>query len=461
MRKQLVKKIGRYLCTTGFGLILIAGNGLQAFAAEVAPITKPKINPWSIHTLNEGERYGIYPLAWYYDGTFQKPLTADKFKALLDATDAKLDSLGFKQKSVSELKPEHGMTREYFINALYQLLTSYELPQTFQLNTNNSIEYMTKAKLIQGTNSGLELDKPITVEQAAVIASRAVEYVYDKAESGANGLLWKVTNGSNTLYLLGSIHLGISEMYPMEKHIRDAFDASEELWVEANIAAPVPAEASEILTYKDGTTIKDHVSTETYNKLQQVLTKLGIPIQAFDTYKASFVANSLSGFGFFHSNEEQSFAGNAGIDKYFLTKAILDKKPIHELEGLAFQFNLLYNDPDQVQEKGLSEVLEAILAGKEAQEEATLIREKQMDWVRGDLQGYSEVNSKFQEADTSGMTEKLIGTRDQNMAKKMEELLERDGKHTTFVVVGSDHYATKGMVVDLLKEKGYHVEFVQ
>lgn len=459
--KKLGKKVSRLVCTAGFGLALLGSSIPQAYAAEATALAGPQISPWALSVLNEGEKYGIYPISWYYDGTFQKPISSDKLKSLLDATDAKLDLLGYTQKPLPAYESEQAITRQSVIHSVYQLLSSYELPQVFNLNTNNPVDYMTKAKLVQGTNLGLELDKPITVEQAAIIASRMIEYAYDRTDKGAKGLMWKVTNGDNTLYLLGSLHLGIPEMYPIEKDVRDAFEASEELWVEANIIAPSSAEINNMLVYTDGTGLKDHVSKETYDKLQQVLTKLGMPSNTFDQYKPSIVSSNLSTVGFFKSQEEQTYAVNAGIDMYFLTKSLLAQKPIHELEGLAFQYNLLYNAPDEKQEKDLADVLDAILSGKDLSEGVKLVREKQMDWVEGDLQGYNATTTAVQQADDSGLTDILLGDRDQNMAKKLAELLEREGKHTSFIVVGSDHYATKGMVVDILKEKGYKVEFVQ
>jgi uncharacterized protein YbaP (TraB family) len=40
------------------------------------------------------------------------------------------------------------------------------------------------------------------------------------------GLFWKATSGANTIYLLGSIHLGSKDMYPLPREFEDAFAAS-------------------------------------------------------------------------------------------------------------------------------------------------------------------------------------------------------------------------------------------
>lgn len=56
---------------------------------------------------------------------------------------------------------------------------------------------------------------------------------------------------------------------PDEKSIRDAFEASDDLWVEADIVGGDMDYMTEKMMYSDGTTLKDHVSAETYSKLQR------------------------------------------------------------------------------------------------------------------------------------------------------------------------------------------------
>ena len=44
--------------------------------------------------------------------------------------------------------------------------------------------------------------------------------------------LWKFTSAGNSVYLLGSIHAGSPDMYPLPKPVEDAFAASSVLLVE-------------------------------------------------------------------------------------------------------------------------------------------------------------------------------------------------------------------------------------
>ncbi|MNO63142.1 TraB family protein [compost metagenome] len=466
MKSSIWNKLGRTLLSTTLGTSLILGGVLTAKANE-APAAVPQISSWSVSNLHEGEKYGIFPLTWYYDGTFQQPIDAAKFQSLITATTAKLDALGFKKKPVILAVPSDSkeITRDTVIQSLYRVLNSYELPESFEMGNNTPVEYLQKKGIVNGTNRGLDLSLPCTVEQAAVLASRLVEYTYETAQGGANGLFWKVTNKGNTLYLLGSIHIGIPEMYPFQKNIKDAFEESESLWVEANLLSSdqeTMAYFQQLQLYNDGTTLKDHISKETYEKLQKLTTKLNMPANSFDTIKPWAITTSLSLLSLLNSPDEISQASTLGVDMYLLTSAMLSGKPIHELEGIKLQGDILSNVTPEQQEKELNQMLDALL--DESTDELNLpeeFKKAQLQWAKGDLDAFSKSFLISGSANDSPESQRLLGDRDKNMANKLAELLEAEGESTHFVVVGAAHFVTKDMVLDQLKKKGYTVEFIQ
>lgn len=452
------KKLGKWAGAGVLGLTILLGHVYPLKAAE--PVQVPFLSEWSISTLNEGEKYGIFPLAWYKDESFLQPIPADKFADLLKATEKKLDQLGLKKKAALYWSDNRVATREAVAVSLHKLLANYEWPagKGADVTALAPLEYMRKHGLVKGTSAGLELDQPATVEQAAVMASRVVEFANDLAGGGAKGLLWKVTKGQNTLYLLGSIHMGTTDMYPMQKTIRDAYEASDDLWVEADILAGDMNYMLEKMIYSDGTTLKDQVSADTYSKLQKALASMKLPENAFDGYKPFAVGLSLVTVGYTGSPEEGELAMLTGIDRYFLAKAMLEQKPVHELEGIKLQADLLSGVPAEQQEKELNVILDSLLSGKEPAASYQVLQDMQAKWVQGDLEGMTRVLSVEGQFDAGGLNQRLVGERDKNMANKLAQLLEQEGEHTSFVVVGSAHYALKGMVLDQLKEKGYQVE---
>lgn len=459
---QANKRWSKLIRWTGAGalsLAILLGHVIPAFGqTPVAPI----LSPWSVSTLNEGEKYGIFPLAWYEDGTFQQPIPADKFHTLMEGTAKKLDLLGLKKKNPSlTFATDRVITREMVITSLYKLLANYELPEAFALNGHSPIDYMKTNGLVKGTSTGLELDQPSTVEQATVMASRMVEFAYDKVGGGSEGLMWKVTNGKNTMYLLGSIHMGITEMYPMQQNIREAYEQSDDLWVEADIVNGDVAYLSQQMVYTDGSTLKDHVSAGTYDKMQKLLAQLGLPADSFDAYKPFAVTLSLPTMGYISEKMDVQLAMLTGVDRYFLTKAMLDDKPIHELEGIKLQADLFANVPAEQQEKELNIMLDSALTEKGMQESAKLLKDMQTEWVEGDLEGLTQIMTTHGDFDAGEVNQRLLGERDKNMANKLAEVLEKEGERTSFVVVGAAHFAMKGMVIDQLKAKGYNVQQVK
>ncbi|MCG7409081.1 TraB/GumN family protein [Paenibacillus sp. ACRRX] len=445
-------------------LIAILGVVVPVQANE-ASASVPQISPWSIKVLNEGEKYGIFPLTWYYDGTFQKPITQDKFQSLITATSTKLDALALKKKHTFAAPHVTGMiTRETVMTSVYSVLAQYEWPETLEIDKYEPIAYLQTKGIINGTGKGLDLNKPSTVEQAAVMASRLVEYAYDAVGGGSKGLLWKATKGNNTMYLLGSIHLGDPVMYPMQKSVRDAFKQSDSLWVEVDLQGnpDAMAEFSQLMFYTDGTKLSEHISKETYEKLQKALDKLNVSKDAFDSFKPWAISNNLSMSMMTGSSDEMVQAAALGIDMYFTSSALLTGKPIHELEGLKLQGDLFNNVPAAVQEKELNDALDQILTPTEKSNEVLeAFKGWQKQWAKAELEQFTKSFTSSEDMVQSEQAQRLFGERDKNMAKKLMELLDKEGSSTHFVVVGAGHFVIKDMIIDQLKAKGYDVQFVK
>ncbi|SDE83077.1 TraB family protein [Fontibacillus panacisegetis] len=214
--------------------------------------------------------------------------------------------------------------------------------------------------------------------------------------------------------------------------------------------------------YNDGTTLKDHVSKETYKKLQKITTKLNLPANTFDTIKPWAITTSLSLLSFLKSPDELSQASTLGVDMYLITSAILSGKPVHELEGMKFQGDLLSNVAPEQQEKELNQILDALL--DESSDDINLpeeFRKAQLQWAKGDLNAFSKSFLISDSVSDNPESQRLLGDRDKNMANKLADLLEAEGKSTHFVVIGAAHFVTKDMVLDQLKKKGYTVEFIK
>ena len=85
--------------------------------------------------------------------------------------------------------------------------------------------------------------------------------------------LWRVSNQEHSIYLLGSIHYLKKENFPLHKAILDAFDASKSLVLEIDLNRVSPQAAQRVTLekaiYRDGETLQQNVSQQTYQLTEQ------------------------------------------------------------------------------------------------------------------------------------------------------------------------------------------------
>lgn len=420
----------------------------------------PQISEWALSTLNEGEKYGIFPINWYYDGTFQQPITEERLQIILDNTSKKLELLNISQKSNFVPKTvENKSTKQSVITLLYNEIAKYELPQGLEIDKYEPVEYMVK----RGISSDSDLNSPFTLEQTAVLSTKLIEDIYKEANAGSKGFAWKVTNKDNTMYFLGSIHIGTTDLYPINYKLKEAFNESDELLVEVDVLQPKGIqEFIQIATYTDGTTIQDHVSPETYDKILKVCKKLNLPIEQYNKIKPWYLTNNLNVIISSGSEnmEDASLAANLGLDLYFITSAYSINKPIVELESYSSQAKIFDGLSDETQQQNLNDIMDIILSDDKSVTDISseIILNWQTMWQQGNIDSFKEDYTKALGEEESEFNMMLLGERDKNMAVKLSEMLERDGQNTYFVVVGAAHLVVDNMVIDQLKEKGYNVQ---
>ena len=274
--------------------------------------------------------------------------------------------------------------------------------------------------------------------------------LHDSGSADSKSFLWKVQSKTNTVYLLGSIHLFKKELYPLNKKIEEAFDQSDLLAVEANITDTRQLDLQKLIEkaiYLDDDTLEKHVSKETFELIRKRAEGLGLPLELINKQKPWFLGLMFTSVEFL----KLGFDPNHGIDKYFLSKAD-GKKRVLELESLDYQINLLSNFNDQDQELFL------LLTLKDANTQSQEVKELLQAWTSGDVTGLERIMTKSIDEDKrlSSIYEILIYDRNKNMASKIADFLKM--KESCFVIVGAGHLVGNKGIVEILKAKGYRVE---
>ncbi|URN95546.1 MAG: TraB/GumN family protein [Candidatus Pristimantibacillus lignocellulolyticus] len=272
----------------------------------------------------------------------------------------------------------------------------------------------------------------------------------------SKGYIWKVEKDGVEVHLLGSIHMGDEKMYPLRDEIEQAFDNSDHLVVEVNIAEgpdeKTAAEIQAMQVYSDGTTLKDHVSAETYARLQSFLVELDLPTNSYDTFKPWAIYLDMANYVSLSSG----YQGGLGIDMYYLSRAQLANKPILELESYKSQLNIFDSYSKELQEQQVNEVLDGIFGITETTAETDTSLDALANlWIQGDDAGLEELVASVEESPE--LYEKLLTNRHTGMLEKIEGYLGNEKKESYFVVVGYLHMLGKDGLITQLKEKGYTV----
>lgn len=412
----------------------------------------PSISEWAIETLNEGEKYGIYSTEWYFDGFLQE-IPVDKVNELLALTEKKVASLGLAEnKQYKPVSVKNDNTRGDIVNRLYNIVARYDLPVG-----TDAVQFMKEQNILQGSPNGLQLEKKATTQQAVLLAVRFIQSTYALAEQGSKGVAWVVEDEDTLIYLLGSIHLGTPDLYPFDKKLVTAFDESDALLVEANILDTEALEYySEKAMYTDGSTLKDAVAPETYAKLEQVAKLYDLPMDQLTVQKPWMLSSALSMLAMDDSfgMTPQEMAMH-GIDVYFLLNAQLQQKPVIELEGTRAQVDMFEGLSPEAQEQSLVAVLDSIIHPAE-ENQSEVLQEWFTSWKQGNVEEFAK-SFQAMEGTSSEFNETLFGLRDEQMAKKIMNVLEeKEGKY--FVVVGSGHFLIDKNIRYHLEKNGYKVK---
>jgi uncharacterized protein YbaP (TraB family) len=153
--------------------------------------------------------------------------------------------------------------------------------------------------------------------------------------------LWEVKGKSNTVFLLGSLHLMKKDMYPLDAAIETAYRDAQVVVFETDIAAlESPEFAMKLMaqaTYPEGETLKKNLPEATYSLLVSNLQASIGSAEAFEKFKPWMVAVTLVALEL----QKLGFSAEKGLDKHFYSRAKEDKKSIRALETPDEQLKLL------------------------------------------------------------------------------------------------------------------------
>lgn len=386
--------------------LTIVLSSTMVFAEEVIPEISPDMNPeimdtglaipkrdaskWALGELVDSDRYGLYKVEDLYKNNLKSPLNPDFKEMLLDNFSEKLENSNLEKVERPEFLAEikDSGSRGDFLRELYNRLLPYVQEESL---AKEPILYLKDIGVLRGNGREYFLDRRLSLEEGILFAKRSVDHIISENDLDTEGLMWKVENKGNTVYLLGSIHYGIPELYPLREEIMENFSNSEKLFVEVDITdqekllkammdmfSGMEEDLEKSLKYEDGTTLDMVVDKETYSEIVKIMEKYNIAEEEYVNLKIQGIDQKLNEIimeelldDFLEEAEElegeiEDFelefeeemedlldsefmkliveGPELGIDFYFIDKAKTLNKKVGELESIESQMELLFGE---------------------------------------------------------------------------------------------------------------------
>ena len=304
----------------------------------------------------------------------------------------------------------------------------------------------------------------VTAPAADTTESTAPVGTTDPDLTPSSPLLYKVsTPEGGTVWLLGSVHVGIHQMYPLPDYVMNAYAEAQALAVECDVvAAEEDLEGSMNaltgLLYQGNTKISDRIPAELYLNALDILQENKVYMRALDYYKPVMWFSFVDSCSYY----KYGYDVNNGIDVHLLNQAKDDGKEIREIESVAFQYGMLASFSEELQIL----LLEEAVANYHSEEAQQAMDSLLKAWCEGDEQTLTGLLFT-DEAPTDANEEKLlteyttamVTNRNISMANYAEKILKNGEK--VFICVGMGHILGEGGVVDLLTQRGYTAELVK
>jgi len=264
-------------------------------------------------------------------------------------------------------------------------------------------------------------------------------------------LMWKATSPSATVYLVGSIHVGDSSMYPLPKEVESAFAAAKVLAVEINVKNADQAKMMGLVQkygmYAGDDSLTKHLSKETQAALDDYCTRHNVPRMGMEKLKPWVMAVTIIAMAWQQAGEDPS----QGIDMHFLDESKPPQR-IDELETMESQLSIFAEATEEEQQSMLASAL------KQGDKMKDLIKRMEAAYISGDPDALQKIMAEQDDVGSKSLEKKLLDDRNVAMAGKMEEYLK--GKDPVFAVVGAAHIIGDKGIAKQLRDRGYKVEQV-
>jgi uncharacterized protein YbaP (TraB family) len=277
-------------------------------------------------------------------------------------------------------------------------------------------------------------------------------WVLPALAAGEPLFLWQVKSETATVTMVGSIHVGKPDFFPLPAPFEDTFADADVLAVEVDMGSPESVQKAGLLMMQKGMlpageTLESRLDPELWAALQKYAEETGKPLAMYHKMHPALVMTVFM----MEEMKAQGFREDLGIDLHFLAEARDAGKQIVELETVEDQMRVLLDVDDELDDILVAQFLEEI------QDVQGFIDDMVALWQAGDVDGLDRF-LQDQMGDHPAMQKYyrgLLDDRNVKMAEKIETMLA--GDQDVYVVVGAGHFSGRMGVLQLLRDKGWDV----
>lgn len=267
-------------------------------------------------------------------------------------------------------------------------------------------------------------------------------------------LLWEISgNGlEQTSYLFGTIHMIGKEDFFLTEPMKTAFAETNRVAFEIDMEEMSDFSKLMPLMMKtfmaNGTTLRDLVSKEEYEMVEEHFAEIGLPMMLLDRIKPMFLSAMSSGDMFGESANPEAMMS---YEMELMKMAKEQEKDIAGLETAEFQMSMFDSIPYEAQAKMLVESIESGQEGDDQFEEMVkMYKDQDIYRMQNMLEDEGEGISEYQDL--------LLAGRNRNWIPIMEDMMKEG---PTFFAVGAGHLGGTVGVIALLREQGYQVKAIR
>lgn len=262
--------------------------------------------------------------------------------------------------------------------------------------------------------------------------------------------LWKVADEDTTIYLFGTVHALPRDVDWYRGNVAEALSSSSLLVTEIEMTPETAGTMQQLVMQKGmlplDQSLRGLLDEEQRATYEGALTKLGLPVEAFDRFEPWYAAMMLSLLPVM----KEGYSPETGVEKVLAGHAS-EGIARGALETIEFQLELFDSLPLESQIRFLVETADAV------DEIKPMLDKMVAEWLEGDA---DELARLMNEGLTDPvLADRLLYARNRAWADWVSERLAEPG--TIFVAVGAGHLAGEHSVQAALQSRGIVSQRVQ